>query len=94
MFYFNKHLINKNSESHVSVEKIASTSDNDVGVENNDVTEKPDEVVEKGETAPPSNVMASSDNGTVISEVKSSKLHHQIFLFNFLKNLLGVKKSV
>jgi len=53
--------INGDTESHVSVEKIASTSDNDVGVENNDVTETPDEV-------PQSNVMASSDNGTVISE--------------------------
>merc|ERR1719354_669856 len=62
--------INGDTESHVSVEKIASTSDDDVskGVENNDVTEKPDEVIEKDESASQSKVMTSSDNGIMISE--------------------------
>ena len=85
---FDKHIINWSRESHVSVEKIASTSDNDVskGVENNDVTEKPDEVIEKDKSASQRKVVTSSDNGIMISEVKLSKLYHQNFKLNFQKN--------
>ena len=52
-------------------------------MENNDVTEKPDEVIEKDESASQSKVMTSSDNGIMISEVKLSKLYHQNFKLNF-----------
>ena len=58
-------------------------------MENNDVTEKPDEVVEKDESASQSKVMTSSDNGIMISEVKLSKLYHQNFKLNFSKNELS-----
>jgi len=61
--------VNGDTKPHVSVEKVASTSDDDVSkdIANDHVIEKSDE------NPPPNEIMKSSDNGIVITEEENAQ---------------------